>query len=205
MKKKHLVVGVAGGSCSGKTLIAETVAKILRPASSVAVLGLDSYYNDFTGVPEDRIEVDVPEALDKTCLLDQLRTLAGGTAVDRPVYDYVTHARRRRGERVEPVDVLLVEGLFVLYWPEVRALLDLKVFVAIDEETALSRRIERDVRDRGRTKESVLLQYKTKVVPNFERYVRPTKDYAHVVLNGLDPVEQSAEKIRAALDALQKG
>jgi uridine kinase len=197
--KTPFLIGIAGGSCSGKTLIAESLAGELRTEKTVVVLGLDSYYNDFTGVPHDQIEVDVPEALDKACLVDQLRSLSHGLAVERPVYDYVTHSRLRYGERVNSANVIIVEGLFVLFWPELRELLDLKVFIDIDHVTALSRRLERDVRDRGRTKESVLFQYQNKVAPNFERYVLPTLEYADILLDGTDPVGDLVEKIRAGL------
>jgi uridine kinase len=193
------MIGIAGGSCSGKTLIALRLADALRPELDVLVLGVDSYYNDFAGVPNDRIEVDVPEALDKTCLVGQLRALAAGRTVEKPVYDYVTHTRAARGERVEPVDGIVVEGLFALYWPEVRELLDLSVFVTIDHETALSRRIERDVRERGRTERSVRTQYEDKVRPMYERHVHPTLRHADLVISGLDPVESSVEKIRARI------
>jgi uridine kinase len=193
------MIGIAGGSCSGKTLIAEGISGALRPGSRVLVLGLDSYYNDFTGVRHDQIEVDVPEALDKECLVQQLGALAVGRSVERPMYDYVTHSRRPRGERVDPGDYVIVEGLFALYWQEVRDLLELKVFVLIDHDTALSRRLERDIRERGRTEQSVRSQYLHTVIPMYERYVHPTRDYAELTLNGLDPVESSVERIRAAV------
>jgi uridine kinase len=193
------MIGIAGGSCSGKTKIAKRLAVDMEPDERVLVLGLDSYYNDFTGVPHDQIEVDVPGALDKDCLIDHLRSLAAGRGVEKPVYDYVTHSRQPRGERIEPGACVVVEGLFALYWQEVRELLDLPVFVQVDDDTALSRRLRRDTRERGRTEQSVRWQYANKVTPMYQRYVRPTLEYASVILNGLDPVEVSAEKIRAAL------
>lgn len=191
MRQRPRIVGIAGGSCSGKTSIAGHVAA----AGRTLVIGLDSYYRDFTGVPEDRIEVDVPEALDRSLLLDQVATLARGEPVEKPVYDYTTHARTPRGERVEPGDTVVVEGLFALYWPEIRELLDLAVFVTIDHDTALARRLERDVRERGRSERSVRAQYRDKVRPNYDRYVLPTKNHADLVLDGLEPVEHAARKI----------
>jgi uridine kinase len=185
------VVGIAGGSCSGKTSIANRVAA----GGQSLVLGLDSYYHDFTGVPEDRIEVDVPEALDRPLLLAQVAALARGEAVEKPVYDYATHARRPNGERVEPGDTVIVEGLFALYWREIRDLLDLAVFITIDHDTALARRVARDVRERGRSEQTVQAQYRDKVRPNYDRYVLPTKHHADLVLDGLDPVERSVQII----------
>lgn len=191
MTQRPRMVGIAGGSCSGKTSIARRVAA----AGRSLVLGLDSYYHDFTGVPEDRIEVDVPAALDQRLLLAQVAALARGESVEKPVYDYATHARRPQGERVEPGDLVVVEGLFALYWPGIRDLLYLAVFVTIDHDTALARRVERDVRDRGRSARSVRAQYRDKVRPNYDRYVLPTKNHADLVLDGLESVGQSARKI----------
>jgi uridine kinase len=197
LPKKPFVIGIAGGSCSGKTVIAGSLAQALRPQVGVFILALDSYYNDFSGVPDDQIEVDVPGALDKKCLVEQLRALAAGCSVEKPVYDYLTHSRAPHGEWVEPGDCIIVEGLFALYWPEVRKLLNLSVFVAVDDNTALSRRIARDVRERGRTEQSVRKQYNEKVRPMYKLYVGPTREHADVVINGLDPIESSVEQICA--------
>lgn len=160
---------------------------------------MDSYYNDFSGVPHDQIEVDVPGALDEKCLVEQLRALAAGNPVEKPVYDYVTHSRAPRGELVEPGDIIIVEGLFALYWPEVRELLNLRVFVTVDDKTAFSRRLARDIRERGRTEQSVRKQYDEKVRPMYELHVQPTRKHADIIIDGLDSVESSTEKIRAII------
>jgi uridine kinase len=166
----------------------------------VLVLGLDSYYKDFSGVPEDEIQVDVPEALDHDLLVEHLSKLRRGQPVEKPVYDYTTHTRRAGGGLwVEPEDHVVLEGLFALYWPDVRELLDLLVFVTVDHETALERRIERDIRERGRTEASVRDQFERKVRPNFERLVAPTEAYADLVVNGRDPVERSARAVMERL------
>ena len=198
MSDTPLMIGIAGGSCSGKSSIAARLSTLV--GGGLLVLGLDSYYHDFSGIPEDEIEVDVPEALDHGLLVEQLATLTRGPPVEKPVYDYSTHTRRIGGGLwVEPANYVVLEGLFALYWPEVRELLDLCVFVTVDHETALKRRIERDIRERGRTEASVRTQYNEKVRPNFERLVEPTMGYADLVVDGLDPVELSA---RAVLDRL---
>jgi uridine kinase len=188
------MIGIAGGSCSGKSSIAGRLVDMV--GGRTLVLGLDAYYRDFSGVPEDEIEVDVPGALDHPLLLEQLAALARGRPVEQPVYDYTTHSRRP-GERlrIKPGEFVLVEGLFALYWDDVRELFDLGVFVTVDHETALGRRIERDVRERGRTEASVRTQYRTKVRPNYQRFVEPTLQFADLVANGLDPVEASARAI----------
>ncbi len=189
------MIAIAGGSCSGKTSIARGVAETVE--GRTLVLGLDSYYNDFSGVPEANIEVDVPDALDHRLLVEQLRFLAGGAPVERPDYDFATHSRRKSGRRIEPGDYVIVEGLFALYWPEARELIDLAVFVTIDHDTALARRVERDVRERGRSKSSVVFQYQYKVRPNFERYVLPTMNEADLIVDGNDAVEDSAKEVVA--------
>ena len=199
MTKPPYIVGITGGSCSGKTSIALGVAA--GAGGRVLVLGLDSYYNDFTGVPDESIEVDVPEALDRSLLVEHVAALARGEPVEKPVYDYATHSRKSRGEWVEPGDCVLLEGLFALYWSEIRDLLRLAVFVTVDHDTALDRRIERDTRERGRTERSVRVQYRDKVRPNFDRFVLPTKDYAHLVVDGREPVGGSVQKILENLRA----
>jgi len=188
------MIGIAGGSCSGKSSIARRLSGLAE--GQLGVLGVDSYYRDFSGVAENDIEVDLPEALDHELLIGQLAELAAGRPVERPVYDYRTHSRRAgEGLRMDPGDFVVVEGLFALYWEEVRNLLDLAVFVTVDHDTALQRRIERDVRERGRTEASVRAQYSDKVRPNFERFVEPTKALAGLVVDGLAPVEISARAI----------
>ena len=201
MSNTPLIIGIGGGSCSGKSSIAGRLSTLV--GGGLVVLGLDSYYRDFSGVPEDEIEVDVPEALDDTLLVKQLAALAAGRPVEKPVYDYTAHCRRTGGGLpIEPGEYVVLEGLFALYWPEVRELLDLGVFVTVDHDTALQRRIERDIRERGRTEASVRTQYRQKVRPNFERLVEPTMRYADLVVSGLDPVGLSA---RAVLDRLPSG
>ncbi len=194
MSQRPYMIGIAGGSCSGKSSIARRLSGLVE--GQLGVLGVDSYYHDFSGVPENEIEVDVPEALDHELLIAQLADLAAGRSVDRPVYDYGTHSRRAgEGLRMDPGDFVVVEGLFALYWEEVRNLLDLSVFITVDHDAALMRRVERDVRERGRTEASVRAQYSDKVRPNFERFVEPTMHLADLVVSGLDPVEVSARMI----------
>jgi uridine kinase len=194
VSQRPFMIGIAGGSCSGKSSIAGRLSGLAE--GQLGVLGVDSYYRDFSGVAENDIEVDVPEALDHELLIGQLAELAAGRPVERPVYDYRTHSRRAgEGLWMDPGDFVVLEGLFALYWEEVRNLLDLAVFVTVDHDVALARRIERDVRERGRTEASVRAQYSAKVRPNFERFVEPTKALAGLVIDGFAPVEVSARAI----------
>jgi len=133
-------------------------------------------------------------------LFEQTAALARGESVEKPVYNYATHSRKPGGDRVEPGDIVVLEGLFALYWPEIRDLLQLAVFITVDHDTALARRIDRDTRERGRSGLSVRDQYQNKVRPNFDRFVLPTKEHATVLVDGRAPVEGSVLKI---LDVLR--
>ncbi len=146
---------------------------------------------------EARIQVDIPEALESDLLVAHLRELAAGRAVERPVYDYATHSRAPRGRRVEPAPFVVVEGLFTFYWDDLFALIDTAVFVDADPDVCLERRIERDVRERGRTAQSVIDVYRAKVVPNYERYVLPTRERAGLVVDGLQPAAALVDEVLA--------
>ncbi len=191
------LIGIAGASCSGKTVLARRLAEAL-PGS--AAFALDNYYRDLSALtPEARARwnFDVPEALDKDLLVAQLETLVRGEPIDVPEYDFTTHTRTARTTRMRPARVVLVEGIFALYWEEVRRLLDLKIFVDIDDAVCLQRRTERDIRERGRTEASVLAQYTETVRPMYAQYCAPTARFADLVLNGESPLEASAATVLA--------
>lgn len=191
------VIGIAGPSCSGKTTLAIRLARTVD--GDARVVGLDAYYREQQGVPDEEINVDVPEAIEHELLVDHIGRLIAGESVERPVYDFVTHSRAVRGVRVAPGDTIIVEGLFTFYWPELRALLDFSVFVDADHDTCIERRVERDVRERGRTKKSVREVYEKKVRPMCDTYVHTTRQYADLILSGTDPVETLTERILAEI------
>jgi uridine kinase len=170
-------------------------------------LSIDSYYRDLSPLdPRERAarNFDSPDAIDLELLVSHLESLARGRSVQKPVYDFTTHTRLPRTITLSPGDVLIIEGLFPLYWPEVRALLDTKVFVELPDQLALARRLERDVRERGRTRESVLDQFYGTVRPMAEKYVIPTKSFADVVVSGADPVERSVSAIIAHIESASR-
>ena len=193
-------VGLAGGSGSGKTALAAAVADALRPAV-VARLAQDAYYHDRSGLPPGaraELDFDVPEALDRELFVQHLRTLRRGHPVRPPRYCFVTHCRQAPGPRVGPAEVVLVEGLWLLLDPGVRALLDLRIYLEAPENLRLSRRLSRDVTERGRTPQSVVLQYQTSTGPAHQRYVEPSKTWADLVLvnaGRLPPVAEVAATI----------
>jgi len=191
------LVAIAGPSCSGKTTLARALAA--RPGAAATILPLDAYYRDFSGVSHHDVEVDVPDAIDHALLVAHLRALACGETITRPLYDYATHSRQADGETVVPGEVVIVEGLFALYWKDVRDLLSHAVFVDATREVCLARRVARDVRERGRDEASIRHQFAHKVWPNYERYVLPTRDHATLVVSGLDEADALAARAAASL------
>lgn len=195
---KPYLIGIAGPSCSGKS----ELAKILKRELAAAVITLDSYYRELAHLPFEeraRTNFDEPAALDEELLIAQVRSLANGCAVDRPVYDFARHTRSGEFERIEPAGFVVAEGLFALHWPELRALYGTSVFIDVDDEICFRRRLERDVRERGRTPESVRAQYENTVRPMAERYIRPARAWADVVVSGTEPLEKSALAVLARL------
>jgi uridine kinase len=169
-----------------------------------AIVSLDSYYRSMDEVPfEQRKEsnFDHPDALEWELLHEHLKSMTEGRAFDEPEYSFVAHARTAETRRVEPAEYIILEGLFVLYWPELRSVLDTKVYVETDPGVCFRRRLERDVAERGRTPESVREQYEKTVRPGAERFVFPTRQYADLVVSGEEPFEASTG---AVLNALRK-
>lgn len=197
------VVGIAGPSCSGKSLVAEQLAHIYlqhRPC----VLSVDSYYHDLSELrPLERARrnFDTPDAIDLGLLKTQLKTLLVGGEVQKPMYDFATHTRIPATERIGPTYLILIEGLFVLYWEEIRHLLNTGIFVGVSPDLALSRRMQRDVNERGRSSSSVLAQYKSTVEPMNSKYVLPSAAYADIVVSGGQPIENCIALVRPRIDA----
>ncbi|MCO4100775.1 uridine kinase [Gemmatimonas sp.] len=181
---KPLIIGIAGGTGSGKSTVARKVAEAL-PDASVAFLEMDAYYRDFRHLTLQQlhhVNWDHPDAFDVELLTQHLEALNRGVAVDMPVYEFATHSRSTRTRRIEPADVVVVDGILLLSDPNIRAQCDVKVFVDADPDIRLIRRIRRDTAVRGRTLESVLDQYLTTVQPMHLQFVEPSKRYADVIV-----------------------
>lgn len=203
MNTRPHMIGIAGATCSGKSRLARHLRTTV-PEKRVVLLHMDAYYRDLSAVhPSERENrnFDTPEAIDHELFHRQIATLSTGRAISGPVYDFSTHTRSNHSVQVTPEDVVIVEGLFVLFWEEVRRLLHTKVFIDLPAETSLARRLERDVKERGRTRESVLRQYHQTVKPMTEQSVLPTRQFADVVVNGEAPVEDSAAVVVNHLSA----
>lgn len=180
------IIGIAGGTGSGKTTVARHIVESL-PADKVALLSLDSYYKDSSHVPfEDRqkINFDHPDAFDWCLLVEQLSSLKAGKSVESPTYEFVTSSRTEKTVHVDSCDVLVLEGILTFVNPEVCNLLDLKIFVDTDADVRLIRLIERDVVERGRTAQAVMERYTRVLKPMHEMFVQPTRAYADVVIPG---------------------
>ena len=189
---KPLVIGIAGGSGSGKSTVARNVAAALGEAS-VAFIDMDAYYLDYGHLPlEERKKVnwDHPNAFDWDHLVDQLGQLAVGLPIDKPEYDFVAHARRADTVRIPPADVIVVDGILLFTESRVRDLCDVKVFVDADADVRLIRRIRRDMTKRGRPLAEILEQYLSTVQPMHLEFVEPSKRYADVIVprGGHNPV-----------------
>jgi uridine kinase len=161
-------------------------------------VALDSYYLDLSGIPieeRDRRNFDAPEALDWDFMIPQLTELAGGGAIDKPVYRFATHTRAEETVRVTPSRFVVVEGLLALCREEIRNLCRTTVFVSLDDEACFSRRLRRDISERARSVESIFEQYNRTVRPMAERHVNPTRAFAHVVVSGASPVADMAAAV----------
>ncbi len=206
-----IVIGVAGGTGSGKTTVAHEILRRVG-AEHVAYIPHDAYYRDLSHLPfEERVRVnfDHPDALETELLIEHLYALRAGQAVEIPVYDFTTHARTKETRRVGPAPVILVEGILVFTEPALRALLDVKLYVDTDADVRFIRRLRRDIEDRGRSVESVCEQYLSTVRPMHMEFVEPSKRYADVIIpeGGFNEVAIAmvAARIRALLDEGQAG
>lgn len=181
---KPLVVGVAGGSGSGKTTVVEVLVGALG-AVRVALLEQDAYYRDTPELtPAERAarNYDHPDAIDEALLVSHLTALRSGCAVDAPRYDFVRHSRMPETRRVEVRPCVVVEGILVLATPPLRALMDLKLYVETDADIRFIRRLRRDIEDRGRTPESVMTQWEMTVRPMHVQFVEPSKRHADLII-----------------------
>ena len=178
-----LVIGIAGGSGSGKTTLMKRLVE--RFGNNVSVLSHDNYYkrhDELTFEQREKLNYDEPEALDTSLLVYQLDQLRHGMAIDCPVYDFTLHNRSNDTIHVKPEKVIIVEGIMIFVDPDLRALMDIKIFVDTDADVRLCRRVKRDVTKRGRSLDSVLTQYQETVKPMHEKYVEPSKKFADIVV-----------------------
>ncbi|KPB05102.1 uridine kinase [Bacillus sp. CHD6a] len=184
MGKKPIVIGVAGGSGSGKTSVTKAIFEHFTE-KSILMLEQDYYYKDQTDVPmEERLQTnyDHPLAFDNDLLIEHIQHLLNYDTINKPVYDYTLHTRSSQVIEVEAKDVIIVEGILVLEDERLRNLMDIKLFVDTDADLRIIRRMLRDIKERGRTIDSVIEQYVTVVRPMHNQFIEPTKRYADIII-----------------------
>lgn len=184
--RRPVIIGVSGGTGSGKTTVAKQVAYSLRE-ESVIILHHDSYYHDQSKIPRterSRLNYDHPAAFDSALLTRHLERLLEGKPIQKPVYDFKTHTRLAQRETVKPAHVVLVEGILVLDDETLREMMDIKIYVEADDDERFIRRLNRDITDRGRTVESAIEQYLDTVKPMHLEFVAPSKRYADIIIPG---------------------
>lgn len=182
---RPVIIGIAGGSASGKTSISKKLFEAFSASNSIAIIKEDDYYKSQDHLPmEERVKTnyDHPFAFDHDLLLEHLNTLISGYTINKPTYDYVNHTRSKITEQIIPSDVIILEGLFILENKAIRDLLDIKIFVDTPVDVRFIRRLVRDINQRGRTIESVVDQYLTTVREMHDQFIEPSKRYADVII-----------------------
>ena len=205
-RKSPLVIGIAGGSGSGKTTAADIILqKVGR--NRIAYLQHDAYYRELTDLPPNQraeVNFDHPDSLDSGLMMSQILALKEWKSIEMPVYDFTTHSRTSSSIHVEPKRVILVEGILIFAEPGLRSLFDVKIFVDTDSDIRLIRRLKRDIEERGRTTENVVKQYINTVRPMHLEFVEPSKRYADVIIpeGGLNEV--AMDMVIARIESLLK-
>lgn len=182
--KRPVIIGVTGGSGSGKTSVSRAIFDSLN-GHSLLMIQEDSYYKNQDDISFDervKVNYDHPNAFDTDLLIEQLGDLLEWKSIDIPVYDYVQHTRSKKTVHVEPKEVIIVEGILVLNDPRLRDLMDIKIFVDTDDDIRIIRRIQRDLEERGRSLQSVIDQYLSTVKPMYHQFIEPTKRYADIIV-----------------------
>ncbi len=183
-KERGILIGIAGGSGSGKTLVANNIYAELG-SDRVAILCQDSYYKDLSHLPPEersRQNFDHPDAIDTELLIKHVKALLAGETIQQPVYDFVTHTLTSETRTIGPHSIIVLEGILIFDNPELRDLMDIKVYVDTDPDIRLIRRLRRDFLERGRSMESVIEQYENSVRPMHLQFVEPTKRYADIII-----------------------
>ncbi|MCQ2266390.1 MAG: uridine kinase [Bacteroidaceae bacterium] len=201
-----IIIGIAGGTGSGKTTVVRKIVESL-PESSVAVIPQDSYYNDQSHLPLEVRKLtnfDHPNAFEWSLLAQQIDQLRHGQAIEQPTYSYITCTRLQDTVHVEPRDVIIVEGIMALYDKELRDLMDLKIYVEAGADERLLRVIERDTAERGHPLEMLITKYRNVLKPMHDEFVEPTKQYADIIIPNSGDNGPAVEMMRAYIQGVVK-
>lgn len=208
---KPILIGITGGTGSGKSTIAKAIFESL-PEKNIAIIEQDSYYKNQSHLPmEERIHTnyDHPLAFDTELLLKHLNELLDYKSIEKPIYDFEKHTRKKKTVRVEPKDIIILEGIMILEDRNLRNLMDIKIFVDTDADVRIVRRITRDINERGRTLESVIEQYLNTVRPAHLQFIEPSKRYADIIIpeGGYNKVaiDIMVSKVRSIIYEKQNG
>lgn len=209
--EKPIIIGITGGSGSGKTTIAHEIANQIEANDRIVIMTQDSYYKDNTGLPmseRQKINYDHPNAFDMPLLEAQLNQLLHRKPIEMPTYDFTEHTRSDKTVHINPADIIILEGILVLFNKEIRNLMDIKVYVDTDDDIRFIRRLERDMKERGRSLDSVINQYLTTVKPMYHQFIEPTKRYADIIIpeggeNNV-AIDMLTTKVRSVLNRTHK-
>lgn len=181
---RPILIGIAGGTGSGKSTIAKEIYSKFQE-NCIAMIEQDSYYKDQSNIPYEertKINYDHPKAFDTELLISHLKSLMQRESIEKPVYDFEIHNRKKESITVEAKDIIIVEGILILEDPGIRELLDIKIYVDTDADVRIIRRLVRDINERGRTVDSVINQYLNVVRPMHMQFIEPTKRYADIII-----------------------
>lgn len=209
--EKPIIIGITGGSGSGKTTIAHEIANQIEANDRIVIMTQDSYYKDNTGLPmseRQKINYDHPNAFDMPLLEAQLNQLLHRKPIEMTTYDFTEHTRSDKTVHINPADIIILEGILVLFNEEIRNLMDIKVYVDTDDDIRFIRRLERDMKERGRSLDSVINQYLTTVKPMYHQFIEPTKRYADIIIpeggeNNV-AIDMITTKVRSVLNRTHK-
>jgi len=202
--KKRILIGIAGGSGSGKTYVAGSIVESVG-SDEVVIIQEDSYYKDLSALPYDEraaTNFDHPDAFDHDLLVEHLSQLLDGESISQPVYDYKVHLRLKETKTVRPSAVIILEGILIFSKTQLRELMDFRVFIETASDICLTRRLERDIAERGRTADSVIGQYDRTVRPMYVRFVEPSKRYADMLISGEEKDTSAVDVLTAKINTL---
>lgn len=207
---RQLVIGIAGGTGSGKTSVTNRILERLHATENVVVIQHDSYYRDlsaYNGKTPDQINFDHPDSLETSLLEEHIKKLRCGKPVEQPMYNFTTHSRMKETRHLESKQIIIVEGILIFASEELRNLFDIKIFIDTDADERLLRRLKRDIVERGRSIDSVMNQYVTTVKPMHLEFVEPSKRYADIIIprgsENLVGIEMVVVRIEALLNSLK--